>query len=98
MLKKSYTKTRRSCRVTFAVPPELDARKAALCGEFNEWNIRSLPMKRRKDGRFSLTISLATGQRYRFRYVLDGKRWENDQAADGQMPNPYGSMDSLVEV
>ena len=98
MLKKAYSKTHRACRVTFALPPELDGKKACLCGEFNEWNTKSHPMKRRKDGSFSLTISLAPGRQYRFRYVLDGKRWENDQAADGHLPNPFGSMDSLVEI
>ncbi len=34
----------------------------------------------------------------RFRYLLDGERWENDWAADGYVPNPFGSEDSLLEV
>ena len=55
-------------------------------------------MKRRKDGSFSQTISLKPGQQYRFRYVLDGKRWENDWAADAYLPNPFGTEDSVVEV
>ncbi len=98
MIKKAYTKTGRSCRVTFTLPAGMNARRASLCGEFNEWNIKSHPMKRRKDGGFFLTVSLASGRNYRFRYILDGKRWENDQVADGQLPNPFGSQDSLVAV
>jgi hypothetical protein len=55
-------------------------------------------MKRRKDGSFTLTLSLKSGQQYRFRYLLDGERWENDAAADGSAPNPFGSEDSLLQT
>ncbi len=98
MIKKNYSKTGRSCRVTFELPPEVDAQMACLCGEFNEWDERSHPMKRRKDGSFTLTVSLTPGRQYRFRYLLDGERWENDWAADAYLPNPFGSEDSIVEV
>ncbi len=32
------------------------------------------------------------------KYLLDGERWENDWAADGYVPNPFASEDSVVEV
>jgi hypothetical protein len=34
----------------------------------------------------------------RFRYVLDGTRWENDEAADGYVSYPFGTQDSVIEV
>ena len=98
MLDKAYTKTGRSCRVTFELPAEIEAQSAALCGEFNNWDPSAYPMKKRKDGRFSLTISLKPGSDYRFRYFLDGQRWENDPQADGYVANGYGSNDSVVTV
>ena len=98
MIKKAYTKTGQSCRVTFAVPPEVKAKKVALCGEFNDWDRKSHILKRRKDGSFSLTVSLPTGRHYRFRYFVDGERWENDYAADEYSPNAFGSDDSIVKV
>jgi 1,4-alpha-glucan branching enzyme len=52
MLKKTYSKERKSCRVTFELPPAVDARTACVCGEFNEWDVNAHPMKRRKDGKF----------------------------------------------
>ena len=55
-------------------------------------------MKRRKDGSFSSIVSLKPGQSYRFRYLLDGTRWENDGAADAYVPNEFGSDDSVVNV
>lgn len=98
MLNKAYTKTGRSCRVTFELPAEVEAKNAVLCGEFNNWDPTVYPMKRRKDGGFTLTISLKPGQEYRFRYLLDGQHWENDWEADGYAPNEFGSEDSLVSV
>lgn len=98
MIKKAYSKTGRSCRVTFEIPPETDAQTAYLCGEFNNWSQTSHPMKRRKGGSFSLTITLKPGQKYRFRYLLDGERWENDPNADAYVPNQFGSEDSVLEI
>ena len=51
-------------------------------GEFNDWNMETCPMKRLKGGSFSLTVALATGNSYRFRYVLDGETWVNEHDAD----------------
>ena len=98
MIKKAYTKTRRSCRVTFNLPPEVNVGTVSLCGDFNAWSPADHYMKRRKDGRLSTTISLQAGRAYQFKYLLDGQRWENDPAADGYVPNDYGSEDSLVKV
>ena len=98
MMKKGFSKTGRSCRVTFDLPPDVGAAKVALCGEFNEWNPSAHPMKPRKDGRFSTTVSLPAGKTYRFRYLLDGKRWENDWSADGYVPNEFGTDDSLIDL
>lgn len=98
MLKKSYSKTGSKCRVTFKLPAEVEADNVTLLGEFNEWDTDSHPMKQLKDGSFSLTLSLPAGQDYRFRYLLDGKRWENDWAADAYLPNQYGTEDSIVVI
>jgi hypothetical protein len=35
---------------------------------------------------------------YRFRYYLDGQRWENDWEAEEYRPNDFGSDDSIVKV
>jgi 1,4-alpha-glucan branching enzyme len=98
MLKKNFSKTRRKCRVTFDLPPEVSAKRVALCGEFNEWKPKAHRMKQRKDGSFSITVSLPAGQSYRFKYLVDGQRWENDWSADAYVPNTFGSEDSLVEL
>lgn len=96
MLKKSYSKTGTKCRVTFKLPAEVNAESAALVGEFNEWDEEATPMKKLKDGSFSATLSLDAGNTYRFRYLLDGERWENDWEPDGYAKNEHGTDDSLV--
>lgn len=98
MLKKSYSKTRNYCRVTFKLPADLNAQAAVLCGDFNQWDPKAMPMNRLKDGSFSMTLSLPANQHYRFRYLLDGSRWENDGEADAYLPNAYGSDDSIVRL
>ena len=98
MPKKEYTKTGRSCRVTFNLPADVNAQTACLCGEFNDWDQSSHPMKRGKDGSFSLTISLKPGRQYRYRFLLDGERWENDWSAEDYAPNALGSEDSVVNI
>lgn len=98
MVKKSYLKTGRYCRVTFDLTPGEEFSRVSLCGDFNEWDPEARPMKPRKDGRFSITLSLETGRSYRFRYLLDGEHWENDWAADAYVPNDFGTEDSLVKV
>jgi 1,4-alpha-glucan branching enzyme len=98
MLKKNYSKTGSSCRVTFKLPAEVNAKKSFLCGEFNDWDKKAHPMRKLKSGEFSVTVSLKPGNKYRFRYWLDGERWENDWEADAYVPNEFGSEDSVVEV
>lgn len=98
MPKKEYTKTGRSCRVTFELPAEVNAETAYLCGDFNDWDETSHPMKRAKDGSFKVTVSLKPGREYRYRFLLDGERWENDWSAESYVPNALGSEDSLINI
>ena len=96
MLKKSYSKTGAACRVTFKYDNQEQAKSAVLAGDFNDWSLKETPMKQLKDGSFSVTLSLPSGQSYRFRYVLDGGVWVNDPAADGYIGNDYGEENSVL--
>lgn len=105
MLKKSYSKTGRACRVTFKIPADHDASNAAtapervaVVGDWNAWSPQSHPLARRKDGSYSTTISLEAGNRYRFRYLLDDRTWANDDQADELVPNRFGGRDGVVAV
>ena len=98
MLTKRVSKNGKKCRVTFDLSTEVSAKTAALCGEFNDWVKNALPMKQRKNGSFYVALTLEVGREYRFRYWLDGERWENDWEADGYKSNDFGSEDSILAL
>ena len=86
-------------RVAFTVDPQVGAQTAAVCGEWNDWwQAGADVMHRDADGGFSVTVSLDAGRAYRFRYLLDGQRWDNDWAADAYQPNDFGGDDSVVDL
>ena len=96
MIKSRKAKGRAS--VTFTLEPSVDAQTAAVCGEWNDWSPGADVMRRDAEGGFSLTVDLDAGRAYRFRYLLDGQRWENDWAADAYQPNGFGGDDSVVDL
>jgi CHAD domain-containing protein len=83
--------------VTFTLPAAVRATRVAICGEWNGWSAGRDVMDRVGDV-FSLTIELQPGRAYRFRYLLDGERWENDWDADAYVPNAFGTDDSVVDL
>jgi 1,4-alpha-glucan branching enzyme len=83
--------------VTFRLPPEVGADTITVVGDFNGWSESATPLTRTDDG-FSVTLSLEVGKAYRFRYLIDGVRWENDWAADDYRPNDFGGDDSVVDL
>ena len=96
--KKQYLKSKPVCKVTFKLSKEeaQSADSASLVGEFNDWDTAGLPMKKLKNGSFSATINLATGNKYQFRYLLNNKSWENDGAADEYVPSTVSFEENSV--
>jgi len=76
--------------VTFIVE---DGEKVFIKGSWNQW--KKEPLKRRKNGTFSITKILKPG-RYEFGYEVDGK-WRADETLPA-VPSPFGSKNSLLEV
>jgi 1,4-alpha-glucan branching enzyme len=99
-IEKKFLKTRPVCKVTFTLPTEAAPEAASVClmGDFNDWSRDATPMSRRKNGDFFVSLDLETGRSYRFRYLIDGWKYENDWQADRYESNPYGGEDSVVEV
>ena len=94
MLAKTRVPRNGHVRVTFALP-EPGAGAVHLVGDFTDWQ-GFKAMRRLKDGTWKLDLTLESGREYGFRYLIDGKRWENDPKADKYVPNPYGSENSVV--
>jgi hypothetical protein len=84
--------------VSFELPSSVSADSVSVCGDFNDWAPGAQPLARLEGGGFRAVLELPTGRRWRFRYLLDGGRWENDWAADDYIPNQHGSHDSVVDL
>jgi 1,4-alpha-glucan branching enzyme len=99
-IEKKYLKARPACKVTFVLPKDAapEAESVHILGEFNNWMPDAHPLKKTKTGDFAVTVELETGRSYRFRYLIDGWKYENDWLADRYEPNPYGGEDSVVDV
>lgn len=97
---KQYCQGGSRCKVTFRLPAEAapEARKVTIVGDFNDWNNTKTPMKQVRHGDYLVTLELESNREYRFRYFIDGNRWENDWSADKYIPNDYGTDDSVVIV
>ena len=98
MLKKAFSKDQKSCKVTFRYTPDIEATSVHVCGDFNDWDTTAHPMKKSRDGEYSLSLKLDAGQKYCFRYLIDGVRWENDPSADAYEPNPFAGDNSIVSL
>jgi 1,4-alpha-glucan branching enzyme len=96
MLKKQYSKSKPSCKVTFYTPAAIEAETIYLVGDFNNWDEVATPMEKLKDGRFKTTLDLEKDNEYQFRYLVNGSEWHNDWEADKYVPNPYTGDNSVV--
>mgnify|MGYP006296291557 FL=1 len=99
-LKKQYLKSKPVCKVTFKLTAKeaQGAQKINLVGDFNDWDQQATQMKRLKDNSFKVVVDLPTDSEYQYKYLLDGKRWENDWKADKYTSSPYGEDNSVVVV
>ena len=98
MLKKQYSKTKPTCKVTFTLAKEAieGADSVTVLGEFNNWNpALGIPMKL-TGAEFKTVIELPTGRDYQFRYLGSNGVWENDWAADDYIEAPFNVSNSVV--
>ena len=84
-------------RITFRVSHYIWADSIALVGDFNDWDVHSdFLLRSRDDGEWHLSLLLEANRSYRFRYLVDGKEWMDDDHADAYERNQFGSFDSVV--
>jgi 1,4-alpha-glucan branching enzyme len=81
--------------VVFSIPAP-EAKEVYVVGDFNRWQLSNENRMALEGGTWRKSLNLAKG-RYHYRFVIDGK-WIEDPANPVQELNPYGSMDSLIEV
>jgi chromosome partitioning protein len=72
------------------------AKEVYLAGEFNSWKADDNSRMNHENGTWTRKMRLGFGK-YRYRFVIDGE-WMDDPANTNKEVNPYGQMDSLLEV
>jgi chromosome partitioning protein len=73
-----------------------DAKEVYLVGDFNDWKLDDTSLMLHENGTWRKKMPLKSG-RYRYRFVIDGK-WTEDSNNPVKEVNPFGSVDSLIEV
>ncbi len=82
-------------QVAFSVnAPE--AKDVYVAGDFNGWKLDPGTRMEQDNGVWKKRVKLSAG-RYHYRFVIDGK-WMEDANNPVSEVNPYGSIDSLIEV
>ena len=99
-MQRRHSSDKTRCQVTFWMPKEAapEAGGVAVAGSFNDWRIDAHPMKRMKNGDFSLEIELEAGKEHEFRFVIDGVRWENAWNADKYVWSAHGNCENSVII
>jgi len=95
---KQYYEDGSRCKVTFRLLREAagDSLNVTIVGDFNDWDSSRSPMTRLENGDFVITMELEGKREYRFRYLINGRRWENDRYADKYARNESGVKSSVV--
>ena len=73
-----------------------DAREVYLAGEFNNWDTRSLSMKKDSKGTWKKRMKLSSG-RHEYKFFVDGN-WVQDVPDAEKISNPYGTPNFIVNV
>jgi len=96
MLKKRFTRSEPTVKVTFVLDGSDQRLPAFVAGDFNDWSCEVTPLKPRKNGTWSAVVTLPAKSRCAFRYrTLDGV-WFNDDHADEYETNEHGSTNCIV--
>lgn len=87
--------SRPSVPVLFTLP-YLPASQVSLAGSFNNWESGRLLLNDSGGAHWEIEIPLPPGC-YEYLFVVDG-RWMTDPQNPHTLPNPFGGLNSVVEV
>lgn len=73
-----------------------EAEMVSLAGNFNDWDVNALPMKKDKKGNWKTSLNLGPG-RYEYRFYVD-ETWKDDPNAQEWVGNPFGGRNSVRVV
>jgi hypothetical protein len=85
----------RAVRLRLAVPASSEV---AVLGDFNDWNAGATPLRRSaQSGEWVVELRLPPG-RYRYTFLVDGRRWVSDPAEPPAADSDFGAPVSVLMV
>jgi len=69
------------------------AERVFLAGDFNNWDVDNLPMKKDNKGTWKVSLALAPG-RYEYLFWVD-EVWHDDPNATERVENPFGGQNGV---
>ena len=73
------------------------AKQVALAGDFNQWEPVALSPSSEEAGLFTIEVPLDAGD-YSYSFVVDGRRWIADPAADRIVEDGFGRRNSVINL
>jgi hypothetical protein len=72
--------------------------RVSIVGDFNDWDPQASPMARANErGPWSVRLSLPPG-RYRYTFLVDGKRWVQDPSEPPALGNDFDTPTSVITI
>lgn len=68
-----------------------------VVGDFNDWNPSATPLAPTGTGEWTVRLRLPPG-RYRYTFLVDGRRWERDPREPPAKDDDYGAPMSVITV
>lgn len=72
------------------------AHQVLLAGDFNNWDMGNLSLKRKDSGEWNASLNLRPGI-YDYRFIVDGE-WRDDPKSLERVPNPYGTFNNRITI
>jgi 1,4-alpha-glucan branching enzyme len=89
------TKVEKSKKVAFSLLAPR-AEKVSVAGDFNDWNLKTHPLKKDKKGVWKISLDLLPGT-YQYRFLVDGE-WQSDPSCMDCIENPFGTLNCVKKV
>lgn len=73
-----------------------EAQSVYITGTFNDWSLDESYRMKQENGQWAIRLPLENGI-YRYKFIVDG-HWQEDPGNPRWEKNPFGDLNSLVEV
>jgi 1,4-alpha-glucan branching enzyme len=98
MLKRQLVDKDAVVKVTFALALEATPEPVSVVGDFNGWDPAAHPLRKRTNGTRSVSVTVAAGAHYQFKYLAADGTWFCEDDADAHELNEYHATNSVLHV